>query len=269
MKDTMGMLVAAVVVVLLGFGAYYLWRSPEASTLPPGESSVAPSPSPVVGEPGGPLSVEVSFTATDGYSLSGTYSVPLAGSPIKMPVVVLVHDAEKDRSEFAGFTATLLDQGYAVLAYDSRGAGKSAGGAADRKDYVKDLSGALTFLSTQKEVDSSEVGVVGAGIGAHVAYVAAGSAPEVKAAVALSPLSMTGLPKELLGTGLTGFSPDALFVGSDEKEKAAADALYKKVKDPKQQRVYQGAGRGAALLGDDKALQDILSFISQYLDVKG
>lgn len=265
----MGMIVAALVIVLLGFGAYYLWRSGDEGVVPPGESSVATSTSPQLDQPAGPASTDVSFETSDGVTLAGTYSVPMAGSPIKMPALILVHRSGVDRHEFDPIISTLLDQGYAVLAYDSRGLGKSEGTAADTKSYMKDFSAAVAFLGTQTEVDASEIGVIGSSLGAHVALVAAGTIPEVKAAVLLSPSVATGLPKELLGTGIAGFKPDAVFVASNDTEKAAADAIFKKAQQPKQQRVYGGTLSGVGLLEDDKARQDLLSFISQYLDVKG
>ncbi len=270
MKDTMGMIAAALIIVLLGFGAYYLWHSngTDSANLPVGGSSVATSTSSTLGEPAGPASTEVTFNATDGYKLSGTYSVPVAGSPIKMPVLVLVHQLGTDRHDFDTLVPTLLGEGYAVLAYDSRGAGKSANGPADPKDYMKDFSGALTFLSGQKEVDPSEVGVIGVSVGGNVAFVASGSFPNVKVAVALSP-AYTGQPKELLGTAVSGFNPHAVLVASGDSGKAQADLVFKKVNDPKEQRVYTGAGEGLALFSNDKMMQDMLAFIAQFLDVKG
>lgn len=272
MKDTFGMIVAAVLVVALGFGAYWWWNKDGGSTIesPYGTSSIATTTTPGGDEPYGPVSTEVSFTATDGYVLSGTYSVPLVGSPIKVPVLILVHQQGTNRHDFDDLRTRLLDDGYAVLAYDSRGAGVSTSTSimADKKDYMKDFSGAVNFLSSQKEVDASALGVLGAGVGGNVAFVASGTFPAVKVAVALSPTS-TGMPKELLGTAVAGFAPRALLVVSDEKGKAEADLVYKKVSDPKDRKVYTGAGTGVMILRNDSALQDISAFIAQFLDLKG
>mgnify|MGYP001610404661 FL=1 len=269
MKDTIGMIVAALLLVALGFGAYWWWNGDSNSAaLNPGESSIATPAPDVVDGPHGPASTEVTFTATDGYTLSSTYSVPEVGSPIRMPVLVLVHQLGTSRHDFDLLVPRLLEEGYAVLAYDSRGAGKSVGGVADKKDSMKDFAGALSFLSTQKEVDASQVGVIGASIGGNVAYVASGSSASVKVAVALSPVS-TGAPKELLGTTITVFKPHTVFVATDDKDKAEGDLIFKKVQDPKQRKVYPGLGHGVALLSSDAVVQDVLSFVAQFLDIKG
>lgn len=269
MKDTFSMIAAALFLVLLGFGAYWWWNKdvPLSSDLN-GSSSVASSTQQVVEEPHGPVSSAVTFTASDGYKLSGTYSIPVAGSPIKMPVLVLVHEFGTSRHDFDALVPRLLEEGYAVLAYDSRGAGASASGPADKKDYMKDFAGALSFLNDQSEVDPTQVGVIGASLGGNVAFVASGSFPNVKVSVALSPAS-TGVPKELLGTGISNFKPHALLVSSSDKDKAEADLVYKKVSDPKERKVYAGAGVGMGLLANDQAVQDMLAFVAQFLDIKG
>jgi dienelactone hydrolase len=70
----------------------------------------------------GPMAVE-----TEGATLAGTLSVPTAGTP-PFPAVVLVHGSGRTtRADQRYQRDAWLGMGFAVLAYDKRGAGESTG----------------------------------------------------------------------------------------------------------------------------------------------
>lgn len=201
---------------------------------------------------------EVSFLAPDGYKLSGTYWIP--DSNERHPTIILSHQFNSSRHDFDTFIPVLLRNSYVVLAYDTRGFGKSKDGQADINDFPKDVLGAVEFLKKQKEVDPSEIGIIGASVGANVAFVVSGSVKEVRAAVALSP-SNTGARGVLLGNDIPNFSPSHIFIASDEREKSDADFIFAKATNPKEQHTYPGFGHGIGLLRSSEAQDDIISFL--------
>lgn len=215
----------------------------------------------------GPAVRDVTFTASDGYKLSGTYSLPSQG--IGLPTVILVHQYNTDRHDYDTLVPKLVADGYAVLAYDTRGSGASKNGPADVKDFPKDVVGAVQFLKTQKDVDTAHIGVIGASVGANEAFIASGALADIKVAVALSPSATAGTRALLSGEGIENFHPHNILVASDEKEKADADVIFARSAEVKSQKTYPGFGHGVSILASDQAVQDILSFLQKFLDVKG
>lgn len=205
---------------------------------------------------------DILFAAPDSYKLSGTYWVP--DSNKRHLAIILSHQFNSTRHDYDSFIPVLLKNGYAVIAYDTRGFGESQNGAADINDFPKDVIGAVDFLKKQSEVDSSRIGIIGASVGANVAFVVSGSTNGIRAAVALSP-SDTGARGVLLGNGIPNFSPGRIFIASDEREKSDADAVFSKAVEPKEQRVYPGFGHGIGLLRSVEAQNDILSFLKRML----
>ena len=112
---------------------------------------------------------EVSFAASDGVRLVGTF-VPAEGARAS---VVLVHGFKNTRADMADYAGFLHDAGYAVLLYDSRGCGDSAGtfGAGAAED--RDVRGAVSFVKDAARAGSAHVFVLGVSLGAGNALLAA------------------------------------------------------------------------------------------------
>lgn len=201
---------------------------------------------------------EVSFLGSDGYKLYGTLWI--ADSKTQSPTIILSHQFNSSRHDFDSFIPLLLKNGYAALAYDTRGFGESRNGPTNINDFPKDVVGAVSFLQQQKEVDPSRLGIIGASVGANIAFVVSGSTKEVRAAVALSP-SNTGVRGVLLGNDIPNFSPSHIFIASDEQEKSDADFIFAKATNPKEQHTYPGFGHGIGLLRSSEAQNDIISFL--------
>ncbi|WP_375419074.1 alpha/beta hydrolase family protein [uncultured Hymenobacter sp.] len=124
---------------------------------------------------------EATFTnAKANAQLSGLLTVPSGPGPF--PAVVLLSDSgPQDRNGTVGDFAPLglladylTRRGVAVLRFDDRGAGKSAGPAGVTSlDLVSDAQAGLNYLRTRPEVDLSRLGLVGHGEGGNVALLAA------------------------------------------------------------------------------------------------
>ncbi len=127
---------------------------------------------------------DVTFPASDGVQLSGWY-VPSTGSTGPAPAVVLLHGSGSTRTAVLDHAAALAGRGYAVLLFDARGHGDSAGTAMDFGwSGDADIHGAVTFLTGQAGVDSSAISAVGMSMGGEEAIGAAGADPRIRAVVA-------------------------------------------------------------------------------------
>jgi pimeloyl-ACP methyl ester carboxylesterase len=123
--------------------------------------------------------------------LAGTLTLPPGAGPF--PAAVLVSDlGRQDRDGLApdstalpglltyrllGSLADYLTRhGVAVLRFDDRGVGKSAGAneAATPAQRAADVQAALNFMRTRPEIDLLRLGLVGHGEGANIALLVAG-----------------------------------------------------------------------------------------------
>ena len=134
---------------------------------------------------------EVAFSNfTARLRLAGTLTMPAGPGPF--PAAVLVSDLGKqDRDGLAADTLArpgllsyrllgsladyLTRHGVAVLRFDDRGVGKSAGSneAATLAQRAADVQAALNFLRTRPDIDLLRLGLVGHGEGANIALLVA------------------------------------------------------------------------------------------------
>jgi dienelactone hydrolase len=113
----------------------------------------------------------VEIAATDGVVLRGTVSVP-RWSRGPLPGIVMVHGSGPlTRRHLLGDVRGLVRRGFAVLAFDKRGAGESSGtfprqwgdsAAAVLGCLAADAAAAFEVLAADPDVDSSRVGFFGA-----------------------------------------------------------------------------------------------------------
>ncbi len=131
---------------------------------------------------------EVSFTNTaDGVTLSGTLTLPRSQGPF--PTVILLHgSAPLDRNHpicghktFLVLADYLTRQDIAVLRYDKRGAGRSAGNydTSTIQDFAGDAIAGVEYLKTRKEIDSSKIGLIGCSEGGMTAPLAASKSKDI------------------------------------------------------------------------------------------
>ena len=141
--------------------------------------SAVPDPAEIL-VPLGPATENVSFAASDGVRLAGTYvDVPSARG-----VVILVHGFKTYRQEMVDQARLLRDVGYAVLLYDSRGCGTSDGmfgvGATEDRDIV----GAVSYIRSRGGAGSAHIAVFGISLGAGDALLAAAKDDRIQAVIA-------------------------------------------------------------------------------------
>jgi len=132
--------------------------------------------------------------------LSGTLTLPKEGGPF--PVVILITGSgPQNRNEellghkpFLVLADYLARKGIAVLRCDDRGFGKSTGSfsTATTLDFVTDVSAEVDFIKSQKEIDTTEIGLLGHSEGGLIAPIVASQRKDIAYLVLLAGPGVTG-----------------------------------------------------------------------------
>jgi len=144
----------------------------------------------------------VTFTNGD-VILSGVLVEPEGKGPF--PAVVLVHGSGPqtyDQPAFVVHANAFLKAGFAVLAYDKRGSGKSTGELeiSDYDDLARDVAAAVAFLRTKPEIASSKIGLLGRSEGGWVSTLAASRDPKIAFVIMSSGCAVIPLEEALYET---------------------------------------------------------------------
>ena len=206
---------------------------------------------------------EITFpNKTAGISLAGTLTLPPGPGPF--PAAILLSDSgPHDRDEslaghrpFLVLADHLARKGIAVLRFDKRGNGKSAGdyASATTEDFAGDAEAALAYLQTRREIDPRKIGLIGHGEGAIVAPLVAAHSPSVAWIVLLAGAALKGEDVLLLQSELIlkvanvndgeiartlAFNKQTCLLVRQEKDPAALEA---KLND-----LIQSTSRGSSL----------------------
>jgi len=110
-------------------------------------------------------------------TLSGTLTLPRGRGP--HPAIVLLHGGGAQTRDFFWLPHFLAQRGFAVLAFDKRGAGQSTGDwrTASVQDLAGDALAAVAFLRNDRRIRADRIGLYGASAGGWTAPVAAARAP--------------------------------------------------------------------------------------------
>ncbi|HET9529594.1 MAG TPA: hypothetical protein VFQ92_04535, partial [Blastocatellia bacterium] len=140
---------------------------------------------------------EVSFETEDGWTIHGTYTVPLTYEQgERLPAALLLHASMHSQTVWAAYPGwAKIQESIPTLRIDWRGRGKSEGGTpflnfsrSQREKLALDVSAALDFLCAQEQVDAARIGVAAEEFGAGPAIKGAMEDPRVRAFVLLSGL---------------------------------------------------------------------------------
>ena len=145
---------------------------------------------------------EVTFTnKKEGNTLAGTLTIPEGDGPF--PALVLVSGSgQQNRDEelmnhrpFWVIADYLSRRGVAVLRYDDRGMGGSTGEVlnATSMDFSYDAEAAFDFLRNRKEINASQVGILGHSEGGIINFMVAERRPEVAFLVSLAGPAVNGI----------------------------------------------------------------------------
>ena len=145
---------------------------------------------------------EVTFTnKKEGNTLAGTLTIPEGDGPF--PALVLVSGSgQQNRDEelmnhrpFWVLADYLSRRGVAVLRYDDRGMGGSTGEVlnATSMDFSYDAEAAFDYLLNRKEINASQVGILGHSEGGIINFMVAERRPEVAFLVSLAGPAVNGI----------------------------------------------------------------------------
>ena len=170
----------------------------------------------------------VRLTTTDDVGIIATY---YPSEREHAPAVLMLHDLNKDRSEWTDFALLLQRNGIAALTIDFRGHGEStrkltAAGAVDLKlqdftgrdlqNMLLDVEAAVDWLQAQSEIDKNHLGVIGASFGANIALRYAALNEDLAGVAALSPgINYRGIRTDDVIRQL-GVVPVHIFVSNDD-----------------------------------------------------
>ncbi|WP_026704170.1 alpha/beta hydrolase family protein [Flavobacterium soli] len=164
----------------------------------------------------------------DNISLGGTLTLPSKEG--KFPVVVLISGsgAQNRDSELLGHKSFLViadyltKRGIGVLRFDDRGVGESKGdrNIATTKDFATDVSAAVEYLKTRKEVNIKKIGLIGHSEGGIIAPMVAANSKDISYIVLLAG---TGIPGDELLIQQTYLVGKAAGMSEEELKETQAD----------------------------------------------
>lgn len=136
----------------------------------------------------------------DTVTLAGTFTFPKTGK--NFPAVILISGSGAqnrneeifDHKPFWVLADYLTKNGIAVLRYDDRGFGESTGvfSGSTSIDFGRDVSAAIDYLKTRKEIDHKKIGLIGHSEGGTIAPMIASENKDVAFVVSLAGVMTTG-----------------------------------------------------------------------------
>jgi predicted acyl esterase len=207
---------------------------------------------------------EIKIKMADGLEILGTFYASAAQA--QAPAVLLLHQYQGSRSQWAAFTAVLNGKGYNVLAVDQRGFGET-GSTADWKLAQTDATALMTWLRQQPTVNPDKVAIVGASVGANVALMVCASDPKCHTAIALSP--GTNFFDVISKDAVLGMKDQAIFLVASQGDQYSSDATVKAltVDAPTSLTTMTKIYAGTKLHGTDMLVYpDLIPTMLQWLD---
>lgn len=140
-------------------------------------------------------SQNIQYVTEDGVNIKGTFVPPIG---LKAPLIIMLHQLGRDRWTYEPYWSGLREAGFGLAAIDLRGHGQSVkAGNRDLswEDFNKsdwqnaryDVLGLLPVITKKRGVDTGNIGIMGASIGANLALNALAGHSELKSGVLLSP----------------------------------------------------------------------------------
>jgi dienelactone hydrolase len=212
----------------------------------------------------------VTYQTEDGVRIAASWFLPPGVT--NPPVVILLHEEGGSRAQWNDLIPILVDKGYAVLAPDLRGHGESTTIVRDgqeqlatfvREEALLDVVAALTWLQGRNDIDLNRTGVIGAGVGADLAYMSTGVFAPVRAAIALTPHPHT--PEDPLYSIIRDFTAHDVFImAGGRRQWEEAVTLGIRINFPEGRRYIETPDlEGVALLANDDVIKDTLEFFEE------
>lgn len=195
----------------------------------------------------------------DDVILAGTLTFPKGKG--KFPAVILISGSgPQDRNEevfghkpFLVIADYLTEKGIAVLRYDDRGIGESAGNfdKATSNDFAKDVLAAINFLKSRKEINHKQIGLIGHSEGGIIAPMVAAESDNAAFIILLAGTGIPGDEVILLQQKLSGkaYGADEKIISINDSITRKAFAIIKSEKDDKSAKIKLTEFLKTTLLG--------------------
>ena len=219
----------------------------------------------------------INFDAPDGVKIIGTF---YAANKENSPAVLMLHQFGGSRAAYKDLARQFQENGINVLAIDGRGFGESTKKADGSRVSVSqsneavagmksDVAAAVKFLSEQKNIDKTRIGIIGASYGSSLAVIYAADNPAIKSVALLSPGTnyFGNLPTEP-AIEKYGARPVLIVAAEDDGESATASRRLDKLAagDKHQLQIYPKGGHGTAIFAAGVGLEKtLLEFFRQTL----
>lgn len=213
-----------------------------------------------------PPKKEISFYTPDSILIRATYQYP-ASHEAPFPAIILIHQGGSSREEWLELPVVdqLVQEGYALLAYDIRLHGKSGkdGEFGDLYNNPNraplDLLAAIEYLKQDDQIDTSRLGIMGASIGGNLACVAASSSAfPIKSAVSIS--SKVQAVQNLSGTTDPLSLQNTFHIASQEEQDGMrakwAHELFEMTSGARKVDIAPGDKHGSYILREHLPLQE-------------
>jgi pimeloyl-ACP methyl ester carboxylesterase len=203
----------------------------------------------------------VIFLAEDAFQVRGSYWEARKDGAISL---LLIHDRGADRSVWEPYVRFYLSRGWSVLTFDLRGHGESVRQEARsalqppgtpetpwEAGWPLDLKAALAFVTRQPRADPAKRAIVGLGLGADLAYAAAGGGWGASAVVCVSPDEHRA--RSFAGPG--AFTPRGVYLmygALDPAGEAAALGFASTATFPAECEAYPGTALTGIHLWDER-----------------
>jgi len=172
--------------------------------------------------------------------------------------VLLVHGQGRSRADWTNFGQKLSNNGFRVLTIDLRGHGAS-GGAIQEETWplmVADVTASAAWLRGQ---GATHVTVIGAEVGANLAFSAANGNEQIDSVVMLSPgLNINGVK---VSGAISGYGDRPLLLIADPQDATSARAaglIVDKVTGKKKLELVDGGGSGVRMLNTDASVEGLV-----------
>ena len=213
---------------------------------------------------GVPAPIPLELAGADGLRIAATFY------PVKAPNspgLVLVHGLGSESGAWAAFAQRAQQAGYACLAFDLRGHGRSIDLNGQRLSYksfkdedwqraARDIGVAWTALRDHG-ANPTNCALIGVSLGANLALAYAVEHEEVPSVVLISPgLDYKGIKTESAIVAL-GQRPVLLIAGKDDTYSASTcETLKKAAVGLSEIRMYAGSGHGMDLLDAQNVVRE-------------
>jgi len=203
---------------------------------------------------------DITLTTSDGVQLAARFYTP-ENLNADTAVLILVHEAYRDSSSWEGFQTEALENGYAVIALDLRGHGRSEGDLVFDEAMDRDIDAVIEWISASSDLNGDRIVIAGASVGANLALRAAARYPQINTVVLLSP----GLMYWEIGTenAILDYGRRPLLLVASEDDAYAAVSVQKLNELGRgydKLMIYPGADHGTEMIRSQPDLSDLIFY---------